>query len=425
MMPKPLRTFFKYLPSFILAFALAIAVWMSAVTAADPNEEKVYPQPLTVEILGQDPGLIIISDPVPAVTATFSTPRSIWERLSTEPAMVNAVIDLSGIGEGTHTLEVQVQVGLRPVKTISYSPRTVRITLERLASRNIPVRILSRGDLSVGFQSDPPAASPAAVTVSGPASLVNQVDVVRATLDISQAQESINRVVTLQALDVNQQTVNGVTIAPDRVTVSQVITQRGGYRNVVVKVLPVGKIASGYRLTNIVVSPPAVTIFSSDPRLVNDLPGFIETESLNLTGVKDDFDIHLMLSLPKGVSVVGDSTVLVQVGVATIEGSITISFNRVEVRGLSEGLVGKVSPETVDVIVSGPLPILDTLRSENLKVFVDMTDAKEGTYQRTPKVELTVGGVRVDSILPGTVEVIVSLAPSPTPTLTPSPTPRR
>jgi YbbR domain-containing protein len=83
--------------------------------------------------------------------------------------------------------------------------------------------------------------------------------------------------------------------------------------------------------------------------------------------------------------------------------------------GLAEGLAGKVSPETVDVIVSGPLPVLDTLRAENLRLSVDMKDAKVGTYQRTPKVELSVGDVRVDSILPGTVEVIVSLAPSPTP----------
>jgi YbbR domain-containing protein len=216
-------------------------------------------------------------------------------------------------------------------------------------------------------------------------------------------------------VDANDQPVKDVSLSPDRVNVTQVITQRGGYRNVVVKVLPVGKIASGYRLTNIVVSPPAVTVFSTDPRLVNDLPGYIETEPLNMNGVKDDFDTRLPLSLPKGVSVVGDASVLVQVGVATIEGSITLSFNKVEVIGLPEGLVGKVSPETVDVIVSGPVPILDTLRLENLRVLVDMKDTKVGTYQRTPKVELAVGEVRVDSILPGTVEVTVSLAPSPTP----------
>jgi YbbR domain-containing protein len=411
----PLRIFFKYLPAFMLSFALAVAVWISAVTAADPNEERIYPRSLPVEIVGQDPELVITSGSIPTISLTLSAPRSIWDRLVNELVAVRAVIDLAGVPAGTQTVPVQIQVGIRPVEIITHSPGTVRITLEKLASRSIPVRIIQRGDLAIGFQSDPPVPSQMAIIVTGPASAVEHVDSAQAILDIGQAQESINRTVELAAVDSSQQRISGVTLVPDRINITQAITQRGGYRNVVVKVMPTGAIASGYRLTNLIVSPPAVTVFSADPRLVNDLPGYIETVPLNLAGVKDDFDMRLALNLPKGISVVGDPTVLVQVGIATIEGSITISFNKVEVTGLSEGLTGKVSPETVDVIVSGPLPILDTLRSENIRLTVDMKDAKVGTYQRTPKVELRVGDVRVDSILPGTVEVTVALTPSPTP----------
>jgi YbbR domain-containing protein len=419
---NPLRLMLKYVPSFLLAFALAVVVWISAVTSADPNEERIYPRSLPVEIIGQDPGLIITSNTIPAVTLTLSAPRSIWDQLNNQPGIVRATVDISGLSTGAHTLPIQIDLGgISPVQIISKSPQSAQVTLEKLASRSVPVKIISRGELSIGFQSDPPVPSQITVTVSGPTSAVSLVDSVQAVLDISQAQETITRLLTLTAVDANNQTISGVTLTPDRVTATQVITQRGGYRNVVVKVQVAGKIASGYRLTNIIVAPPAVTLFSADPKLVNDLPGFIETAPLDLTGVKEDFDIRLGLNLPNGISVVGDQTVLVQVGVATIEGSVTISLNNVDVTGLADGLVGKVSPETVDVILSGPLPILDTLRAENLHVTVDMKDAKVGTYQRTPTVELAVGGIRVDSILPGTVEVTVSLAPSPTP----SPTPRR
>lgn len=422
-MLSALRVIFKYLPSFLLAFALAVAVWVAAVTASDPNEIRVYPRALGVEIIGQNAGLVLTSESIPAVTLTLSAPRSIWDRLTNEMVTVRAVADLSGLPAGTSDVPIQVLVGIRPVQIISYTPRTARVTLETLKSRSVPVRIISRGEVAVGFQSDPPTLSRVEVVVSGPASAVSKVEAARAVLDISQAQESINRVLNLQAVDANDQAVSGVTLTPDQVTISQRITQRGGYRNVVVKVQPVGKIASGYRLTAIVVSPPAVTLFSSDPQLVNNLPGFIETQPLDITGAKDDFETRLTLNLPAGISVVGDQTVLVQVGIATIEGSITISLNKVQITGLAEGLVGKVSPETVDIILSGPLPVLDTLRSEFLQVTVDMRDAKVGIYQRSPRVVVTVNEVRVDSILPGTVEVTVSLAPAPTPT--PSPTPRR
>ena len=411
----PLRIFFKYLPAFLLSFALAMAAWISAVTAADPNEERIYPRSLQVEIIGQDPALVITSGAIPTISLTLSAPRSIWDRLINEQVEVRAVIDLSGVEAGTETIPIQVQVGIRPVQIITNTPRSVHVTLEKLSSRSIPVRIIQRGQLSIGFQSDPPIPSQTQVIVTGPASAVSNVESAQVMLDISLIQESINRSLDLVPVNATEQRVSGVTLVPDRINVSEVITQRGGYRNVVVKVMPVGAIASGYRLTNITVSPPAVTVFSADPRLVNDLPGYIETASLNLNGVKDDFDMRLALNLPNGISVIGDPTVLVQVGVATIEGSITITFNKVEVTGLAEGLAGKVSPETVDVILSGPLPVLDTLRPEFLHVSVDVKDAKVGTYQRTPKVELKVGDVRVDSILPGTVEVIVALAPSPTP----------
>ena len=255
------RVFLKYLPSFLLAFALAVAVWISAVTAADPNEEKIYPRQLQVELIGQDSSLVITHSDISPVTLTLSAPQSIWERLSNEQVAVNATADLSGLTAGTHTVEIQVNVGIRPVQIIAQSPRLINITLEKLSSRTVPVRIISRGELSIGFQSDPPVSEQTEVTVTGPESAVNQVVAGRAVLDISQAQETITRVLSLQAVDVNDQTVSGVTMTPDQVSVTQVITQRGGYRNVVVKVQPVGKIADGYRLTNIIVSPPAVTVF--------------------------------------------------------------------------------------------------------------------------------------------------------------------
>ena len=156
------------------------------------------------------------------------------------------------------------------------------------------------------------------------------------------------------------------------------------------------------------------------PSLVNNLPGFVETSPLLLTGVKDDFDIRLSLSLPEGISVVGEQTVLVQVSVATIEGSVTLSNIKVEVIGLLDGLAGVTSPETVDVILSGPLPILETLKAENLRVYVDMTDQRIGTYQRSPKIELRISGIIVQSILPESLQVIVKVAPTATPTVAPT-----
>ncbi len=391
-----LRALMKYIPSLILAFALAVAVWISAVTASDPNEERVYARQLTIEIIGQDPGLVIMESNLTPVSLTLSAPRSVHERILAEQVSVRAMLDLSGLAAGSHAVPVQIQVGIRPVGIVSYTPRNITLRLEKLARNSLPVRLVKQGEVAVGFEAGTPTLSETQITITGPESIVNRVTEIRASLDLSQINESFTRSLPLQAIDSSGQVVTGLTLIPERITVTEIITQRGGYRNVVVKVTPTGKIANGYRLTNITVSPPAVTVFSTDPKLVSDLPGFVETDPLILSGVKDDFDIRLPLSLPAGISVVGEQTVLVQVSVATIEGSVTLSNIKVEVTGLPVGLAGRTSPETVDVILSGPLPILETLKPENLRVYIDMTDQRLGTYQRSPKIELRISGVIVE-----------------------------
>ncbi len=404
-----LRRLLRLLPSLLTAFILALAVWISAVSSSDPLVERTYPNPLPIEIIGQDPGLVITSTIPSSVTVVLSAPQSIWNQLTTETGSVRAFLDLSGLEAGSHTIPVKVQISARPVRKIAQSPQTITITMERLASKEFPIRVVTRGSPAVGYTADTPTLSQTTVTISGPESRVNRVAEVQALLDLTQATETINRTINLVAVDANDNLVNGLSLLPDRVTVRQNISQRFGYRNVVVKVVVLGQVASGYRLTNISVFPPAVTVFSADPQIVSDLPGFIETEPLNINGLKDDLDISLSLNLPAGVSVVGDQTdVLVRVGVAAIESSLTLPNIPVEITGLQPGLSAEISPETITVIISGPVALLDRLRATDVRAVVDLSTLSEGTYQLEPDVEILITELKAESLLPESVEVIIT-----------------
>lgn len=408
-MIEVLRRLLRLLPSLITAFILALAVWISAVSSSDPLIERTYPNPLPIEIIGQDPGLVITSSIPTSVTVVLSAPQSIWNQLNTETGAVRAFLDLSGLEAGSHSVPIRVQISIRPVRKIAQSPQSITVTLERLASKEFPIRVVTRGNPAVGYTADSPTLSQTAVTISGPESQVNRVAEVQAIIDLSQATESINRTVNLVAVDANDNPINGLSLLPDRVTVRQNISQRFGYRNVVVKVVVLGQVASGYRLTNISVFPPAVTVFSADPQIVSDLPGFIETEPLNINGLKDDLDISLSLNLPPGVSVVGDQTeVLVRVGIAAIESSLTLPSIPVEITGLQPGLSAVISPETITVIISGPVALLDRLRATDVRAVVDLTALTEGSYQIEPEVEILIAELKPESLLPESVEVIIT-----------------
>jgi YbbR domain-containing protein len=75
----------------------------------------------------------------------------------------------------------------------------------------------------------------------------------------------------------------------------------------------------------------------------------------------------------------------------------------------------QVFPQTVDVIISGPVPVLEALASQDVVVTVDVTGLGIGTYQTQTQVEVLVGNVLVESILPGTVEVVLSIPARPRP----------
>jgi YbbR domain-containing protein len=229
-----------------------------------------------------------------------------------------------------------------------------------------------------------------------------------AEVNIVDASEDIQRTVDLVAFDAQGNKVQGLTMNPNSVQVFIPVSQRGGYRTVVVRIVTSGQIASGYRLTNIFSNPPTVTIFSSDPELVDSIPGFVETTPINLNGADDDMEIRVSLNLPEGINVVGSQNVTVMIGIEPIQSSISFSNIPIQIEGLGEGLSATVSPESVDVFLSGPVDLLERLSPSTLVVIINLEDREPGTYTLAPVVQLENEEINVDAILPNTIEVTIS-----------------
>ena len=410
-----LRWLTTNLRTFGLAFALGIAVWVTAVTAADPDETQVYPSPIQIEFIGQDTGLVMTGIVPQQVEVTLRAPRSVWERLLAGDAPLRAVVDLTGLDSGRHRLSVQTQVGTSPVRIMAVTPSALEIVLEPLVTQQLPVTLVLSGQPATGFEVGEPILDPQQVAVSGPQSAVSRVEQVVAVLEISAARQSLLTSLPLLAVDGGGNPVSGVSVYPATVDLDLPLVQQGGYRDLAVKVVTVGGLASGYRLKAVNVSPLVVTVYSGDTALVNSLPGYVETIPLNLSGASENIQVELALILPPNVTVVGQQTVLVQVEIVPLESSLTISYRPIEIVGLTSSLHASLSPQTMDVIVSGPLSVLNSLTPSNINVQLDLTGLTPGVYQLTPVVTVTKQGVTVESILPGTVEVVIAALPTPTP----------
>jgi YbbR domain-containing protein len=330
---------------------------------------------------------------------------------------------------------VNVDVSDRSVVIFETRPGSVNVRLEPLVENQFAIDIELVDTAPLGYIARTPLVDPITATVSGPATVLNQVAQVWGEAYLRGAKETVERSVDLAARDAEGDVLTGLTIAPPKTHVVVPIDQRFGYRDVSVSVVIAGEVAPGYWISNIDVDPSTMTVVGG-PATLSDLPGFVETSEVDVTNATDDIVERVPLNLPSGVSVVQPETqgtdnaggVLVSVEVSAIEGGKTVQ-RPVTFQGLNESRSATASPSQVDVILSGPLPRLQSLTTRDMKVIADLFGLDPGIH----KVELTVvvpEGLRVESVLPNTVEVDIRVGqpqtPTPTrvPTRTPTPTPR-
>jgi YbbR domain-containing protein len=398
--------------SLLLAIILAIAVWMNAVSTEDPDETRILSAPLPVEVIGLKEGLVAQGYESVTVQVTFRAPHSVWDQLV--PENIHAELDLTGKSEGKYSVPIRIRTKVSPVLVESVEPAKVDILIDRLASRSMAVHVQLAGNLAPGFQAGTPVVSPESVAVSGPESVVDRIAQIVATVDVAGARSAMDQSVELIPLDTEGTVVAGVTIDPASVSISVPVQQLGGYRDLVVKVPLLGSVKSGYRLTGLTINPQVVTLYSDNPDVIRALPGYVETQPLDISGASTDITKSLSLVLPIGVQVVGDPLIVVQVSISAIEDSITIS-RPIRFQGLEPGLSVTLSPAFVDVILSGPAPVIWSLKPADIDVFLDLAGKGAGTYKLTPEVNMP-AGLKLVILSPEQVEVVIikaSVTPAP------------
>ncbi len=415
-----LRWFWKNLSSLALALILGVVVWVAAILNDDPTETQELESQVAIEYSDLRQGLRVVGEAPPeAGTVSLRAPHSAWSQIT--PDLVHLRVELGGLEEGIHTLAVEPSVELRTARVDSYEPRSVTLTLEREATASVVVRVSLIGEPQLGYRTASTSASPDHAIILGPLSLVDRVEEIRASVNVEDALQDFEQQVALDPLDGEGNVIEGLDLDPALVQVNVHIEPRERFR--LVSVIPKLEgedqlVDAGYQINDVTVDPSVVTVFSADPDALEALPGFVETLPLDVSGADADVERRLALDLPQEISLVEEQSVLVQVSVSPIVRTITI-IRDVETRNLAPELFAQLSPESVNIILSGPLPTLNAMATEDVSVIVDLLDLEPGTHQIPPTVIIAPTDVEHESIFPTLIEVIISTSPPPTPTSSP------
>jgi YbbR domain-containing protein len=343
--------------------------------------------------------------------------------VTAEDFVVAVDIGAYDLGRAPEPQELPLEVralkdGLEDLSTV---PETVRVVVDRVEVRSIPVEV-ELGTIPAGLEIDEPVLSDETVEVRGPAAVVSQVDRAVAFVDIPASGINVNEPVPLILVDIGDQPVGTGQLEVDPEVVSVQIEVRAVETETTVAVRPNiepgSTPAPGFALEAVRVEPAYVTI-AGLPEVLEEITS-VTTDPITIDGLAADETFEVELQLPEDVSLADNEPTTVTV-TATIGPSVSSRTFVVGVLCTGSGDNACVPRlDEVAITLSGAGEALSALTAGDVTPTVDASDLDPGNYELTPVVSDLPEGVELVGISPGAVPVTIT-APEPPPT--PAPTP--
>lgn len=403
----------------VLSIIIAVSLWFY-VASLEGNEDEKPISNIPVQFEGVDileeKNLMIVGD-APTVTVRVRAPLNILAHL--DKNNVTATVDVSQISsEGTTTQGYTVSYpssASGSITTVSRSPDNVSFTVARYQEREVEIQGSFTGSVAEGFVPGDAADfkfSPATVTISGQALLVNQIHHVLVTVPGEELTESIagdypyqligndGEVLDAQELDVTCSVDTVYTTFPIRATKEiplKVNLTDGG-----------GLTANSSRL-KYTIEPKSIMVAGSKADV--DAISELVLTSVDLSNIRDGDVLTVKIPLRdelENLSGTREATVSFK-----ISGMVTKSVETTNITctGVPEGWQYTLVTKAMTVELRGTAAALADITGENVQVAVDLSDVKQaaGQYTVTPRVYLD--NVGSDAGVLGTdYRVVVSLA---------------
>lgn len=389
---KILKTLTKNLGFKILAVVFAFILWLVVYNTDDPTVTVSYTTNVTVEnasAVTEMNKCYEVLNGTNTVTFAVTAKRSVLNKL--EDTDFTAVADMNRmiVNEEGDAANVPIEItSKRSNSSLKYNGKNkyLEVSLEDLMKRRFIITADTSGKVADGYAlGEVTVTNPNVLNVSGPASIVNKIDSVVATIDVEGMSMNLSDNVIPALYDADGQEIDTtkLKLSNTTVTISAKILS--------VKEIPLVFSTTGvpygdYRVVEISSKPETVKVKGSST-ILNPLSSLtIPGDVLNVSRAREDITTTIDISeyLPDGVELVNasDATVTVTVRIEAYESKkFNLNTSQITVDGLDTNYDLSFEQSTVAVTVSGLKDNLNVLTVSQLSASIDVTDLGVGTHQ--------------------------------------------
>lgn len=416
----------------ILAVFIAILLWSYVRSEVNPNivrEIKNIDVDIVNETLINDEGLVISQNEELKVSVKISGRRS--DLNSIKQKEILAEIDLSGATRGSQKIPIEVSAPFN-VEIVDLSKRYINVEIDSLnkVSKEVKLNAIRTSTDDIIETSD---ISPKTVEVSGPSGLVKQVSEVIVDIDINNISSTGKMKLPVKAVDKKGVEIKGVETRPDIVDVTVSLKKE---KKVSIKPRYTGTLGEEYKLNAISSKPKSIVIIGTEADLKNI--DTIETENIDISGLKEDKTFKAKLVVPKGLTVEGgQSEVILSVDISSnakitegkkesdntekkedenVQGvenqqtenrEIKLSSEKISLIGLSDGYLASMvdAAKEVSINLTADPDTLKGITETDIALSLNLTGIQEGTYELNLEASIAKGIIM--DINPKTIKVKV------------------
>lgn len=331
----------------IISLFAACLLWILVVNTDDPMINRTY-SGIPVEIINTEEitsegKTFEVLDNSDTISVIVHAKRSIIEDMSRD--YLRATADMKEM-TATNNIPIEVRSSRFSdrIDTLTPVTRSVKVQIEELGEKRIRISAEATGVPAEGYVAGPATPSVNILTVSGPASIVEQIASAKAMVDVTGLKADISTTAAVNLYDENGEIVNGSML---KVDVTEVHVDAKIYET---KVVPVsyghiaGAPSDGYQITGAVtLSPDSVRVAGAGEafRAMETLE--IPADVLSVNGAAGNVveEVNVSGYLPSGVSFADESfdgvvAVTIYVGNVTTK-ELSIPTVNISITNVPEG----------------------------------------------------------------------------------------